>query len=88
MARFALNQLREHECLVLETLCKKQSLFIWKAVLYELRETEAPPDPDESRTPDEADSELERPPDLYQKRTSSVEDCSEYPGGPERVHVV
>ena len=25
MARFALNQLREHECLVLETLCKKQS---------------------------------------------------------------
>ena len=33
-------------------------------------------------------SELERPPDLYQKRTSSVEDCSEYPGGPERVHVV
>ena len=48
MARFALNQLREHECLVLETLCKKQSLFIWKAVLYELKET----DPDESRIPD------------------------------------
>ena len=88
MARFALNQLREHECLVLETLCKKQSLFIWKAVLYELKETEAPQDPDESRTPDEADSELERPPDPYQKRISSAEDCTESPGDPARVHVV
>ena len=31
MARFALNNLKEHECLVLETLEKKQTLFVWRA---------------------------------------------------------
>ena len=36
MARFALNNLKEHECLVLETLEKKQTLFVWRARLLTL----------------------------------------------------
>ena len=31
MARFAMNSLQEYQCLVLETLEKKQSLFVWRA---------------------------------------------------------
>ena len=38
MARFALNHLLDHECLVLETLMKKQTLFIWKSTLLVLTE--------------------------------------------------
>ena len=33
MARFAVNNLQEHECLVLETLTKKQALYVWRANL-------------------------------------------------------
>ena len=33
MARFALSSLKEYQCLVLETLEKKQSLFVWRADL-------------------------------------------------------
>ena len=33
MARFAVNNLGEHECLVLETLTKKQALYVWRANL-------------------------------------------------------
>ena len=36
MARFALSHLGEFECLVLETLQKKQKLFIWRADLISL----------------------------------------------------
>ena len=35
-ARFVMNNLKDHECLVLETLCKKQQLFTWIADLLEL----------------------------------------------------
>ena len=35
MARFAMNALQDYECLVLETLEKKQSMFIWKAQLLQ-----------------------------------------------------
>ena len=31
MARFALKHLGDHECLVLETLCRQQKLFKWRA---------------------------------------------------------
>ena len=34
VAEFALNRLRDHECLVLETLSKRQRLAIWKAQLF------------------------------------------------------
>ena len=36
MAQFALNNLEEHSCLVLETLQKRQKLFVWKADLLTL----------------------------------------------------
>ena len=37
MARFAVNNLGEHECLVLETLTKKQCLYVWRANLTTAR---------------------------------------------------
>ena len=33
MARFAMNSLKDYQCLVLETLEKRQSLFVWRADL-------------------------------------------------------
>jgi hypothetical protein len=38
VARFMLNNLDDHQCLVLETLTKKQQLYTWKADLLELRD--------------------------------------------------
>ena len=40
VARFILNNLEDHQCLVLETLMKKQQLYTWKADLLEVREKE------------------------------------------------
>ena len=36
MARFALSNLKQHQCLVLETLEKSQTLYVWRARLLEL----------------------------------------------------
>ena len=36
MARFALSNLKQHQCLVLETLEKNQTLYVWRARLLEL----------------------------------------------------
>ena len=38
MARFALSHLDDYECLVLETLQKKQKLFVWKADFVSLQD--------------------------------------------------
>ena len=80
MARFAMNSLQDYECLVLETLEKKQSLFIWKAVLVGNRGL---PDPSESQTEDVDGSPSGHPPEDYQNRTSSPvhNSESEEPGG-------
>jgi len=40
VARFVLNSLKDHECLVLETLTKKQQLYTWKADLLEVRDAQ------------------------------------------------
>ena len=40
MARFALNNLKDHECLVLETLNKSQCLYLWTAPLTTLASLE------------------------------------------------
>ncbi len=64
VAEFALNRLQEHECLVLETLSKKQKLAVWKASIFT---------PDEVRT-----STLQTV--LKSKKRASVETVSEYPG--------
>ena len=85
MARFAMNALQDYECLVLETLEKKQSMFIWKAQLLQGRDepedqnTESP-DPSEHETTDAPYSEKEHPQERRQNKTSSQEPsnkCSE-----------
>ncbi len=40
VARHVLANLQEHECLVLETLTRRQQLFVWKADLMELVDDE------------------------------------------------
>jgi hypothetical protein len=75
MARFAMNSLQDYECLVLETLEKKQSMFIWKAVLLlvgQSRNTTSPA-PSESQTSASDDSPPECPRDSRQNKTSSLE---------------
>ena len=70
MARFALNNLKEHECLVLETLEKKQTLFVWRATLLRLvsgrcrggRSTERS-GRDETRTEEPPETPREHPED-------------------------
>jgi len=73
MARFAMNSLQEYECLVLETLEKKQSLFIWKAnvVGIEAEEKLSSPAPSVSGTPDEPETVQEHSPPSHQKNTAS-----------------
>ena len=47
MAQFALSRLDDYECLVLETLQKRQKLFVWKAdyvSLSDLRKTQKSPE--------------------------------------------
>jgi len=93
MARFALSHLEDYECLVLETLQKKQKLFVWKAdfvQLSDLRKTQknqALQDPDLSKTSDGRETPSERPPGdrptdntSLQDRTRSREDRSETVG--------
>ena len=56
VARFMLQNLKDHEALVLETLTKKQQLYTWKANLLELvdddriRRTSESPGPQSRRT--------------------------------------
>ena len=73
MARFAMNSLQEYECLVLETLEKKQSLFIWKAnvVGIEAEEKLSSPAPSVSGKPDEPETVQEHSPPSHQKNTAS-----------------
>ena len=65
VAEFALNRLEEHECLVLETLSKKQRLAIWKATIF---------------TPDDV-RRLGSLADLRSRRRVSAVTASEYPEG-------
>ena len=68
VARFMLNNLEDHQCLVLETLLKKQQLFTWKADLLELRnqsvvrQSTQPPDPSSRKTMRGSDCASEDPP--------------------------
>ena len=66
MARFALNHLQEHECLVLETLSKSQKLYKWRADLVEVGsdgtlQTEGETGPERSETPEEVATPEESP---------------------------
>ena len=67
MARFAMNSLKEYQCLVLETLEKKQSLFVWRADLIgvelpESQESESLPEPVLSKTESSPVTAEEHPP--------------------------
>ena len=72
MAEYALRNLADHECLVMETLQKKQELFIWKASevtldsLNSKQKNQELPDPSESKTPAvrETPSACREPPPL------------------------
>ena len=88
MARFAMNALQDYECLVLETLEKKQSMFIWKANLVGQGQGEplsedqstGSQDPSEHETKDVRDSETEHPPESHQNKTSSPEPNKKFSG--------
>ena len=58
MAKFALRNLELHHCLVLETLERRQKLFVWKANLLSLR-NEGSPDREILKTLHASDSALE-----------------------------
>ena len=82
VARFVLNNLENHQCLVLETLTKKQQLYTWTADLLELRQkqihrnTESPVSA-ESETKEDDDSVLEGPPQHHQSNISALSSDSE-----------
>jgi len=78
-ARFALNNLKDYQCLVLETLEKRQSLFLWRADLIGLEADKTPqtkpqPDPSESETLSEPAIREVRPPPSHQRCTASLSD--------------
>jgi len=86
VARFMLNNLRDHEALVLETLTKRQQLYTWKADLLTLRDkavlrqTDSTPAlsvPESPETPARGVSELGRLSPARQSSTSVPQDCSE-----------
>ena len=77
MARFAMNSLKEYQCLVLETLEKKQSLFVWRADLIGVGEPESPasessPEPEKSGIESSPETAAERPPKDHQTYNASA----------------
>lgn len=82
VARFMLNNLADHECLVLETLMKKQQLYTWKADLLELREqtvvrSRASPAPARPETTASGCTETGAPPPPRQSKTDDPSSDSE-----------
>ena len=76
-ARFALNSLKDYQCLVLETLEKSQNLFVWRAdllALEENKESEELQGPDLSETEPSREIPEEHPPPSHRKSTSSAPD--------------
>ena len=79
-ARFALNNLKDYQCLVLETLEKRQSLFLWRADLIGLEDasseektpqTKPQSDPSEPETLSESAIREVRPPISHQRCSAS-----------------
>ena len=71
MAEHVLRNLGDHECLVLETLQKKQQLFIWKADLLVAREKQEFGGREKSRSVPFSETQLERPQDCHQIKKSA-----------------
>ena len=89
MARFALSHLDDYECLVLETLQKRQKLYIWKAdyvSLADLRKTRArleSQEHDSPKTEPSADSPSEGRKTLNREGTDATEDRTRSAGAEE-----
>ena len=84
MARFAMNSLKEYQCLVLETLEKKQSLFVWRADLIGVGEPEKPasessPEPEKSGTEPSPETGAGRPQASHQTYNASPLNDTESP---------
>ena len=80
VARCCLQSLQDHECLVLETLQKKQQLFMWKADLLELTEDNqmlASQAPAESKTEACIEIDEARQPLSRQNKICDLSDDSE-----------
>ena len=81
-ARFALNSLKDYQCLVLETLEKSQNLFVWRAdllALEENKETEELPARGLSETEPSREIREEHPLLSHQNNTFSAPDCIQSP---------
>ena len=70
MAEHVLRNLGDHECLVLETLQKKQQLFIWKADLLVAR-TQEFEGHEKSKSESSSSTQQEHRQDCRQTETSS-----------------
>jgi len=83
VARCCLQSLKDHECLVLETLQKKQQLFMWKADLLEVIDDPVEnqmlksPDLSESKSEAHTENESERQPPSHQNKISDLSSDSE-----------
>ena len=69
MAEHVLRNLGEHECLVLETLQKKQQLFIWKADLLKEKTREFG-GPEKLKIESSSSTQQEHQPDCHRTETS------------------
>ena len=81
VARWALKNLEEHQCLVLETLEQKQKLFVWKADLWSLRECEETlqlENGDESETRPSSETPSARRTEPRQKGTGGASDNTQF----------
>jgi len=77
MARFALSTLQNYQCLVLETLEKKQTLFVWTADLIGMAQT-----PENVESPEHAKSGTEPSPGTPGERPqASRQTCTTSPEG-------
>ena len=75
MARFAVNNLGEHECLVLETLTRKQCLYVWRAKLTTARRLGLL-DPSEQKTSEDCERPEENPASRPRGNTPVPSDCT------------
>jgi len=83
MARFAMSSLKEYQCLVLETLEKKQSLFVWRADLIgvepESQANESSPASEKSESVPSPSTVEGHPPGSRQTNNACPSDDTESP---------
>ena len=88
MAEFALSNLEEHTCLVLETLQKRQKLFVWKSALLTLEqateksERSASPGPEILKTQPSCETPEERRKTAHQTESGAPLSRTQSPGLP------